>query len=353
MSSRELLLACLRGEPTPRPPVICGGGMMSFAIAEAMDACGCYWPEAHHEADAMAKLALATQRASGFDAVAVPFCMTIEAEELGADIHFGSRDVQPRVLAEPMREVRDLSALQSPSEKPGPRRQVTLQAIRLLRERAREVAVLGATVGPFSLAGQVLEAGLLLRAVRRDPAAVHDLLRRCAPVVADFARSQVEAGADAIVISDPTATGELLGAEAYAEFAEPYLGQAVAAVREAGAPAIVHVCGCPNTILGHLADLEVAAAPSGPRRTSAPATDGQHQRRVAAGGTAGGHRRQRPAGLGHGGGHPGPGVWSDRPDPGGASAGAGRGGGGATVGAVTRPRPGHGRSGHHTATPPR
>ncbi|NPV46057.1 MAG: MtaA/CmuA family methyltransferase [Armatimonadetes bacterium] len=259
MSSRELLLACLRGEPTPRPPVICGGGMMSFAIAEAMDACGCYWPEAHHEADAMAKLALATQQASGFDAVAVPFCMTIEAEELGADIHFGSRDVQPRVLAEPMREVRDLAALQSPSEKPGPRRQVTLQAIRLLRERAPEVAVLGATVGPFSLAGQVLEAGLLLRAVRRDPAAVHDLLRRCAPVVADFARSQVEAGADAIVISDPTATGELLGAKAYAEFAGPYLRQAVAAVREAGAPAIVHVCGCPNTILGHLADLEVAA----------------------------------------------------------------------------------------------
>lgn len=259
MNSRELLLACLAGEPTPRPPVICGGGMMSFAIREAMEACGCHWPEAHHQAQAMADLALQTQRATGFDAAAVPFCMTIEAEELGAQIHFGSCDVQPRVLTEPMGHVRHLSALQRPGEEPGPRREVTLQAIRRLREMAPEVAVLGATVGPFSLAGQVLEAGLLLRALRRDPPAVHALLQRCLSVVECFARQQVAAGADAIVISDPTATGELLGAEAYAEFAGPYLRRVVAAVREAGAPAIVHVCGCPNTILGPLADLPAAA----------------------------------------------------------------------------------------------
>lgn len=259
MNSRELLLTCLRGQPAPRPPVICGGGMMSFAIAEAMEACGCYWPEAHHEPRAMAKLALETQRVTGFDAVAVPFCMTIEAEELGADIHFGSRDVQPRVLTEPMRDVRDLFALRGTGGAPGPRREVTLQAIQLLREMAPDVAVLGATVGPFSLAGQVLEAGLLLRAVRRDPAAVHELLRRCVPVVRDFACQQVAAGADAIVISDPTATGELLGADAYAELAEPYLRQVVAAVSAAGALAVVHVCGCPNSILAPLADLEVGA----------------------------------------------------------------------------------------------
>jgi [methyl-Co(III) methanol-specific corrinoid protein]:coenzyme M methyltransferase len=205
----------------------------------------------------MAALALETQRATGFDGAAVPFCMTIEAETLGAEIHFGTADVQPRVVSEPMPTVHDLRTLRDGSR--SPRREVTLEAIRRLRAMAPDVAVLGATVGPFSLAGQVLEAGLLLRALRREPRAVHELLRRCLPVVVDFAREQVAAGADAIVLADPTATGEILGEQSYQEFAAPYLRQAVAAIRETGVPVIVHTCGCPHTILGSLAELEVEA----------------------------------------------------------------------------------------------
>jgi [methyl-Co(III) methanol-specific corrinoid protein]:coenzyme M methyltransferase len=132
---------------------------------------------------------------------------------------------------------------------------VTLKAIALLRQMAPDVAVVGATVGPLSLAGQVLEASLLLRATHREAQAVHELLRRCTALVADFARQQVAAGADVVMIADPTATGEIIGARAYSEFAAPYLRQVIAAVHEAGAPVIVHICGCPDTVLSGLSEL--------------------------------------------------------------------------------------------------
>lgn len=253
MTSRELVLAALRGERTPRPPVICGGGMMSFAVLDAMQASGAAWPEAHRAPEQMARLALDTQRLTCFDCAAVPFCMTVEAEALGAQVDFGDREVQPRVVAEPMSTVDDLGALRD-GESPG-RRQVALAAIRTLRALAPGIAIVGGVVGPLSLAAQVLEASALLRATRRAPQSLHALVSRCAEVAESFAREQVAAGADVITISDPTATGEVVGGRGFAQFAEPYLRRVVAAVHSAGAAVIAHVCGRPQSILPSLAAL--------------------------------------------------------------------------------------------------
>lgn len=257
MNHREIVLAGLRGEPVPRAPVVCPGGMMSFAVREAMQASGAWWPQAHSDPALMAALALETRRATGFDAAAVPFCMTVEAEALGAEVHYGSADVQPRIAREPMARITDLARLdQVPTGWPD-RRSAVVRAIRIMREAAPELAILAATVGPFSLAAQVLEAGLLLRATSRQPDDVHRLLARTATVVRDFALSMVAAGADAVMVADPSATGEILGARGYAAFARPYLGTVMDAVRATGTPVILHVCGDASALLPALARTEV------------------------------------------------------------------------------------------------
>ena len=116
MTARELALAALRGEPTPRPAVLCPGGMMSFAVQEAMTASGSPWPVAHTDPELMARLAVATQRATGFDNVGLPFCMTVEAEALGAQVNLGSPTVQPYITQEALASVADIPAWRPPAQ---------------------------------------------------------------------------------------------------------------------------------------------------------------------------------------------------------------------------------------------
>ena len=70
---------------------------MNMITTDLMDACGVTWPEAHTDAQMMADLALASYQHGCFENVGVPFCMTIEAEELGAKVTLGSKIFEPHV----------------------------------------------------------------------------------------------------------------------------------------------------------------------------------------------------------------------------------------------------------------
>lgn len=232
---------------------------MSFAVTEVMDACGAAWPEAHCDATQMARLAVEMQRATGVDSIGLPFCMTVEAQALGARVNFGTRTVQPWVAAEPIVRIEEVSAwLQSPTAGED-RRSLVLEAIGQVRKAAPDVAVVGSVVGPVSLTAQLLEAALLLRAMHRQPKLVHDLLAAAEAVVRRFALAQIEAGADVIMAAEPTATGEILGPSLYADFADPYLRRLIDDLHDTGAPVILHVCGRPSAILSALAHLPVQA----------------------------------------------------------------------------------------------
>ena len=88
----------LNGERVDRPPCICPGGMMNMVTAELMERVGIYLPEAHTDARKMADLAKAVYEQGCFENCGVPFCMTIEAEEMGARVDLGSQIYEPHVV---------------------------------------------------------------------------------------------------------------------------------------------------------------------------------------------------------------------------------------------------------------
>ena len=86
LTEKERLEKVFHHEEVDRPPCICPGGMMNMITSELMDTCGVTWPEAHTDAEMMAKLALANYENGCFENVGVPFCMTVEAEAMGAEV---------------------------------------------------------------------------------------------------------------------------------------------------------------------------------------------------------------------------------------------------------------------------
>ena len=255
MTQKQRLLAALRRETVDRPPLVCPGGMMSLAIGEAMDASGCAWPRAHVDADAMAGLALAMYDLGGIEDLAVPFCMTVEAEALGAQVELGDRLTQPRILQEPYRSAAEVLALDLPEIASSPRAQAVLAAMRKLTWERPEAPVIGNLTGPVSLLASLVQPDLLLREMLRRPGDSVRALEVLTDRLAQFGAAQIEAGAEVIAIADPTATGEILGPRLFGELAVPPLARLTAALHEHGALVIVHICGRVQTIVGHLAAI--------------------------------------------------------------------------------------------------
>ncbi len=197
------------------------------------------------------------REATGFDNVAAPFCMTVEAEAFGAEVDMGDRTAQPHVVR-PVLPDDGSGRLPEPDLRAG-RAGVLLEALRELRRRCPDAAVIGNVVGPFSLLAMLADPLMVLRWTRRRPELVDGYLDAITPHLERFAADQVAAGADAVCIADPTATGEILGGALFERFALPCLNRMARGIRAAGAAVIVHICGDVARLRGALGALEADA----------------------------------------------------------------------------------------------
>ena len=255
MTHKQRLLAALRREPVDRPPVICPGGMMSAAVVEAMERRGYSWPKAHVEVEAMAGLALAMYDLGTLENLAVPFCMTVEAEALGAQVNFGDQTTQPRVEREPYPDAQGLLEQAHPPISASQRAQTMLTALeKVLRERP-EAPVIGNLVGPVSLATSLVQPDIFLKQMFRQPQATQEVLERLTDLLLDFGADQIARGVEIIAIADPTATGEILGPRLFRTQAVPALARLTQGLQALGARVIVHICGNVHTIASLLAEI--------------------------------------------------------------------------------------------------
>ena len=246
LTARERLSAVTRLEPVDRPPFLCPGGMMNMAVTDAMDESGVAWPDAHSDAHAMATLTRVAADVTGIENLGLPFCMTVEAEGLGAEVFFGTRETEPRVTTYVLDNLAETDRLSAFDAHAG-RAAVVADAVRELaaskEASADGLPVIVCLTGPVSLATSLIEPLTFYRAMRRDAAGAHRLLEISTEAVLAFGDALIAAGADAICIADPSATGELLGRPAFDAFAAPYLNDLTRHFAERETPTIVHVCG--------------------------------------------------------------------------------------------------------------
>lgn len=243
MNEKTRLLNALRGEAADRPPFICPGGMMNMAVTDLMDAAESWWPEAHSDPEKMARLTLAANRVGGIENTGVPFCMTVEAEAMGAQVDLGALGNEPRVTEYAIERLDQIERLQSIDPGRG-RAKVCADAIRILKKEAPQTPVIANLTGPVSLASSLIEPMVYYKGLITDRENSHQLMAFVNENLIRFGDALIEAGADVICIADPSASGEILGRKSFAEFAIPYLNSLLNHFREKhGTPSIVHICG--------------------------------------------------------------------------------------------------------------
>ena len=242
LTPKERLYNVMRGTAVDRPPCICPGGMMNMVTTELMDAVNIYMPEAHTDARQMAGLAKAVYDSGCFENYGVPFCMTVEAQEMGAQVEMGSCVYEPHVSAYAIESVEDYKKLPRIDTGKG-RARVVLDAIRILKEETDGVPIIGNLTGPISTASSVMEPVVFYKELRKKNKLAHAYMDFITWQLIAFGRAQIESGADVIAISDPSGTGEILGPKYFEEFAVTYLNQLLDGLQEEKMGTIVHICG--------------------------------------------------------------------------------------------------------------
>lgn len=273
LTPKERLYKALRQQEVDRTPCICPGGMMNMIVEDVMDKTGCKWPEAHSDAELMAKLSSGMYKFGGFENYGVPFCMTVEAEAMGAPVNMGSKVNEPRIAEYPINSVTEWKKLKSIEiaglvgeeekikEDSGVqingRVKVVLDAIRILKEKNDDVPIVGNLTGPVSLASSLLEPTTFYKEIIRKREPSHQLMEFVTENLIAFGKAQIEAGADVIAISDPSATGEILGPKLFSEYGVKYINKIAKELRPlCKTGLIIHICGRLKSIYNELNELE-------------------------------------------------------------------------------------------------
>ena len=253
MTSRERVLAALRRDPVDRTPIC---NPTSVATVELMDLVNASFPQANREPELMARLAATGYTELGFDSIMPVFTIIQESSALGCKIQWEQKDNWPTVrMREPIWQEPD--DIQIPSDfLTHPDTKCVLDAIKLLKkEYGDEVAVIGKTMGPWSLGYHCFGVEPFLLMSLDDPDKTKLCLDRMKEATVQFGVAQIEAGADALTLPDH-ATGDLVSGEYYKRYLRDMHIEFVDAIP---IPLILHICGRTIDRMDYIAQTGMAA----------------------------------------------------------------------------------------------
>ena len=240
MNAKERVMAVINHEKPDRMPCF---GANSTVTYEQMEKVGAFWPEGHDKAEAMAKQALAAYTVLGFDAVRLPFCQTFEAVALGCIRKPGKvRELEgfPGIEHPPPYKLDDTPEFPDDFLSRGYIPEL-IKAVEILKkEVGDEVPIVAGIIGPFTIAGSLLDSVPILKATFKTPDKLPPFLEVAEKAGTTLAKALVEAGADIISCEDMTASPELIAPKTYREFELEYQRRQFEAIP---VPTILHICG--------------------------------------------------------------------------------------------------------------
>lgn len=197
------------------------------------------------QADAMALIARETDTLAAVS----PMDLSVEAEAFGAEVRFSADEV-PAVTGQLVCDAKDADALCVPALSAG-RIPTALEGVRKAKKCITDKPVLAGMIGPFSLAGRLMDVTEIMYTCFDEPEAVHTVLQKASDFLTAYAKAFCDAGADGIVMAEPLAG--VLSPDMAEEFSVPYVTQIIDAVQTDDFGVIYHNCG--NTVPGMLPQI--------------------------------------------------------------------------------------------------
>ncbi|MEO0085358.1 MAG: uroporphyrinogen decarboxylase family protein [candidate division WOR-3 bacterium] len=223
-----------------------------LVTAHAAGVAGFSLREYYTDGRAMARSQLVAQERYGTDFISLFSEVGLVAEALGSRYSYPEDDLP--VLEQPRwRELPEAAEELSLTGAAG-RLQVYLDAAGYAYEaRADTVPILAYVPAPFTTAQQLVEPEAFLIGLVEDPAGVRRVLRLATDAVISFCRLLIRSGALPILV-DPLASGSVISAEHYREFALPSEAEVIRYLHRYDLDIVLHICGDTTGLIGMMVE---------------------------------------------------------------------------------------------------
>ena len=165
--------------------------------------------------------------------------LSVESEAFGSTIQFSDDEV-PTVTGALITTEQEAEKLIVPAVGAG-RTGKYIKAIGKAATRITDRPVLAGILGPFSLAGRLMDVNEALVNCLAEPDMMHAALRKATAFLVEYAKAYKAVGAHGMVIAEPLAG--LLSPALAAEFSGPYVRKIVDAVQDDNFAVVYHNCG--------------------------------------------------------------------------------------------------------------
>ena len=240
MTPRQRVMNALAMQPVDRTPV---ANPTNVATVDLMDLTDAPFPDACRDPELAARLAATGHTELGFDSVMPYFTIIQESSALGCDMQWEDKDNWPTVrMSNPI--WKGLEDIHIPPGFLEHRDNLAItKSIQLLKQEFGDrVAVIGKTMGPWTLAYHVFGVENFLLMTVDDPDMVLRSLHKLKEISVLFGEAQIAAGADALTFPDH-ATGDLVSGVYYRKFLMEIHQEMAERLK---VPLILHICG--NTL---------------------------------------------------------------------------------------------------------
>ncbi len=165
--------------------------------------------------------------------------LSVEAEAFGSTVRFSENEV-PTVIGALVSDEDEAETLSVPAVGAG-RTGLYIEAIRKACTLIQDRPVFAGVIGPYSLAGRLLDVSEIMVLCYEEPDMVHVMLRKATDFLIKYIRAYRDVGANGVVVAEPLAG--LLSPGLMEEFAAPYMKEIVDAVQTEEFAVIYHNCG--------------------------------------------------------------------------------------------------------------
>lgn len=165
--------------------------------------------------------------------------LSVEAECFGSEIRFSDDEV-PTVIGSIVTTEEEAETLEIPKIGSG-RTQIYINAIEKALKLITDRPVFAGVIGPFSLAGRLMDVSEAMIYCYEEPDMVHTVLEKVTSFITEYCKAYKAIGAHGVVMAEPLAG--LLSPALAEEFSSDYVKKIVDELQDDNFIVIYHNCG--------------------------------------------------------------------------------------------------------------
>ena len=209
-----------------------------------IESTGLKFPQAHTNKEDLSRLAQELKKYKNDTICRVPFCVTVEAEAMGANIKLGDEKNGPRVNEYGFKNVEELGNIEEIDLGKGMIKEV-LDSVEYLRNENEVVAL--NVEGPFTIISSLIEPRIFYKAIRKNREIVDKFIKVIEDSIVKYILEGIKKGARIISYGDPVGALDIVGPKIYKEVSGKSTYNILKRIEGYLDNCIIHLCGKTST----------------------------------------------------------------------------------------------------------